>query len=198
MPISHEAAHARSVKAAATRARNRAARGVGVKTVPVTTHVPRGGSRAVKKMSASELSGELSRMNAPGYQARASDERRYYAIKDELRDRATKRRYGRTTREAGEQVLREARERKRAHRERIKREARYNPSTRTRKSLEDLKREQVAIDREARELATTSRYNITKQNRLETLIHRSATLTGKIREREQRAARTARKKSGEK
>lgn len=135
MPISHEAAVARGKKAAATRARNKAARGVGVKTVPVTTHVPRGGSRAVKKMSTSELSGEFSRMNAPGYQMRASDERRYYAIKDELRDRATKRRYGKTTREMGEQVLHEARERKKAHRERIKRESRHNPKSR-RKSRE--------------------------------------------------------------
>ena len=128
-------AHERSLKAAETRKRNKAA---GPRVVPVTTHVPRGGSRSVKKMSLSELSGEFERLRHTPDTPDGSVGRRYYAIKDELRARAAKEQYGKTYQQIGEETIQAGRAKIKAKKHRAA-EKKKNPVAH-RKDLEGASR----------------------------------------------------------
>lgn len=86
MPISHDAAVARAKKAAATRARNRAARGETPKT-PKEKGQKRLSVRKIRTASETDLREAFDAMNAPGWVWKQGDDTRYYKIKDELRYR---------------------------------------------------------------------------------------------------------------
>lgn len=108
MPISKEAAHARAVKAAATRARNKAngvapafpqsyhatptrhvTRDLRMKQTVKQPKQTRIALRDIRKADTQALRGAYNQMNAGGWKWGRGDDTRYYAIKEELRARAS-------------------------------------------------------------------------------------------------------------